>query len=122
MRVPHSLIPYAVGRHASRHAGSLVSAIQSQSSQTKKTSAALTSSNNILEEHVYEGELIGETGSSDAASGDTGYKTYTWQEYQSLFDDVQLVNRTAAIRAYINNSGVTGINRTTFENTLDVYV
>lgn len=122
MRVPHSLIPSAVERHASRHAGSLVSAIQSQSSQSKKTSVALSSSNNILEEHIYEGELVGKSDSSDAASRGNGYRIYTQQEYQSLFDDVQLINRTDAIRAYINNAGVTGIHRTTFENTLDVYV
>lgn len=122
MRVPHSLIPYAVGRHASRHAGSLVSSIQSQTSQSQKTSAALSSRNRILEERIYEGELVGKTGSSDAASGESGYRVYTQQEYQSLFDDVQLVNRTDAIHAYINNAGLTGVNRPAFENTLDVYV
>jgi len=117
MHVSHSLVPYAIGRYASRHSGLLLSGNQRQ-----KSSTSLSNSGDILDERVYEGELVGRSGSFHTASSDSIYRCFTQQAYQSQAGEAPFLSRSDAIRAYINNAEFAGINRTACENSLDIYV
>ena len=117
MHVHRSLVPYAIGRYASRRTGSL-----SHSTNRPKSSTSLSNSGDQLDEHVYEGELVGKSQSYSSAASGSSYRCYTQHAYQSQEGDTPFLSATDAIRTYLNNAGYTGINHSAFENTLDIYV
>ena len=116
MHVSHSLVPAAVGRYSARRGGALFSA---KSGQKPSPSLATTSDSSCG--RVYEGELVGRSVSHDSTSWNSYTRYNTRQAYWSQAGDSLHLSRADAIRTYINNAGLTGVNRPLFGYSLDTY-